>query len=148
MTTLEKMAARLDDARRKLDVLAKYAAAVAPYQGKELRRLDDSIVEKLRAIQSGAEEEFGPASVCGGLPRAVKTIPTQRGGYQIIDGGAIGKAAADLERTAAALAAAAAAADTPDGAAYLAAKATLRLVGRGLSESFGPLATATLDQFA
>jgi hypothetical protein len=148
MKTLEKITTRLDDARRKLDALAKYAAAIAPYQGKALRRMDDSIVEKLRAIQSDAEEEFGSVSVCGGLPRAVKTIPTQRGGYQIIDGGAIDKAAADLERTAAALAAAAAAAETPDGAAYLAAKATIRLAARGLSESFGPLATATLDQFA
>ena len=148
MTTTEKMAARLDDARRKLGVLAEYAAAVAPYQGKQLRRLDDSIVDKLRAIQANAEEEFGSAGVCGGLPRALKTIPTQRGGYQIIDGGAIGKAIADLERTAAALTEAAAAAETPDGAAYLAAKTTIRLASRSLSESFGPLATAYLDQFA
>ena len=148
MTTTEKMAARLDDARRKLGVLAEYAAAVAPYQGKQIRRLEDSIVEQLRAMQANAEEEYGRTIAAVGFPRAVKTIPTQRGGYQIIDGGAIGKAAADLERTAAALAAATAAAETPDGAAYLPAKATLRLAGRGLSESFGPLATATLDQFA
>ena len=148
MTTTEKMAARLDDARRKLGVLAEYAAAVAPYQGKQLRRLEDSIVEQLRAMQANAEEEYGRTIAAVGFPRAVKTIPTQRGGYQIIDGGAIGKAIADLDRTAAALTEAAAAAETPDGAAYLAAKTTIRLASRSLSESFGPLATAYLDQFA
>lgn len=149
MKTLEKIAARREEAARRLDILARYADAVAPYQGRALRGMADSAVEKLRDLQRQYETQWGgEATVCGGLPRCLKTIPTQRGGYQAIDRGTIDKAADDERKKIESLDAAAAAAGTPEGAAYIQAKAEYAAASTRLSAAVGPLAAVTLDRFA
>lgn len=149
MTTREKIDARRAEAARRLDILDRYAHAIAPHQGKNLRQMAESTVENLRDLQRQYEEEWGgETTVCGGLPRAVLTITTSRGSRQIIDRGAIDKAAADERKKLESLDAAAAAAESPEGEAYIRAKANFAAASAQLTAAIGPLAAATLDRFA